>query len=111
MTASAQTRPTAWFVALGTGSSDTGLTGEPSGNGYARQSASWTVVNDLAENSALLTFGPCTTSAWGTMTHCAVFDAVTGGNLLWHGAMSAGVAIAVADSLTFAAGAFDLTMA
>jgi hypothetical protein len=110
LTNGAVTRPTAWFVGVGTGHTDTGLTGEPSGNGYARQVVSFTVTNDAATNSALLVFGPASAS-WGSMASVAVFDAVTGGNCLWSGALAAPRTIDVGDSLTIAANALTLTLA
>ena len=40
-----------------------------------------------------------------------IFDASSSGNLLWHGALTASKAVADGDTLTFAAGNIDLTMA
>jgi hypothetical protein len=111
LTAEAVTRPAAWYVGVGTGHSDTGLSGEPSGNGYARQAATFTVTGDTAENDALLTFGPNTGTNWGTMASVAIFDAATSGNCLWSGALTDSRAIAVGDSLTIAAGALTATLA
>lgn len=111
LTAGAVTRPTAWFVGVGTGHTDTGLTGEPSGNGYARQAVTFSVTNDVATNSALLVFGPCATASWGSVASVAVFDAATGGNCLWSGALAAPRTVDVGDSLTIAASALSLTLA
>jgi hypothetical protein len=112
MTAGAATRPTAWFVALGTGSSDAaGVTGEPSGNGYARQALTVaTVSGGATDNNGTITFGPCTGSNWGTMSHVAIYDASTSGNPLWHGALTDARTINVGDSLTIATGALDLSL-
>ena len=117
LTAGAATRPSAWHVGVGTGASDTGLTGEPSGSGYARQSVSFTVSGDTAENAGAITWGPATGS-WGTMSHFAVFDASTGGNPLFWGVLGAAgdpttpspKAIDNGDSLTIAAGALTLAL-
>jgi hypothetical protein len=113
MTTGSATRPTAWYVALHTSapSDASPSTGEISGNGYSRQSATFTVSGDTASNSADLTFGPNTTSNWGTVSHVSVWDASTSGNCLWHGALTASVAIAVNDELKISAGSLDLTMA
>lgn len=111
LTGNAATRPTAWFLGVGTGSSDTGLTGEPSGNGYARVAISSTVSGDTATNSGALTLGPCTGASWGTMSHFGIFDASTGGNLLWHGGLQAAKTVDVGDSLAVAASAVALTLA
>jgi hypothetical protein len=110
LTTGTAARPTAWHLAVGTGSSDTGLTGEPSGNGYARQSITFSVTDDLATNTNAITIGPCSGTNWGTMSHFAIFDATTGGNLLWHGALTASKLVEVGDSLTVAIGDIDLTL-
>ena len=110
LTNGAMTRPTSWFVGVGTGNTDITLTGEPSGNGYTRQAVTFSVTNDVASNTALLTFGPASAS-WGSMASVAVFDAATGGNCLWAGALTAAKAIDSGDSLTIAAGALTLTLA
>lgn len=109
LTTNAATRPTAWFLGLGTGSSDSGLTGEPSGDGYARQAVSWTVTGSTAENSGALSFGPATAS-WGTISHVAVFDAVSGGNMLWHGPVAASQVVNNGVTVTVAAGTVTLTL-
>lgn len=112
--ASAQTRPTAWHVALHTADpGETGATAElAAANGYARQSVSFTAASGgVVDNTALLTFGPCTGSNWGTVTHISIWDASSGGNCLMYGALSSSATINVGDSLTIAANALDLTAA
>ena len=110
LTTTAITRPTAWFLGVGTGNTDITLTGEPSGNGYARQAVAFTVTADTATNSGAITFGPNTTTAWGTMASVAIFDASTGGNCLWAGSLTDAKAIAVGDSLTIAIGALSVSL-
>ena len=110
LTAAAVTRPSAWHLGVGTGSSDAGLTGEPSGNGYARQAVSFTVTGATASNGNALTLGPCTGTNWGTMSHFGLFDAPTGGNLLWHGPLEAAKLVEVGDSLTIAIGDVALSL-
>lgn len=103
------TRPSAIYVALGTGSSSTGLTGEPSGNGYARQSATFdAAANRATSNASLIEFGPNTTANWGTLSHMGIYDASTGGNCLWAGSMSAAKTASVGDKITFQVGALDI---
>ena len=74
--------PTAVFVALGTGGSDvSGISGEPTGTGYARQSVTF-LGTGLQYNLSQVKF--TFSSAPGTITHIGVFDASTAGNpLLW----------------------------
>lgn len=110
LTAGAVTRPTAWFIGVGTGHTDTGLTGEPTGNGYERRAVSYSVTNDVASNTSLLVFGPAS-AAWGNIASVALFDAATGGNCLWTGALAAARTVDVGDSLTIAAGALTHTLA
>lgn len=110
LTTEVVTRPTAWWVGVGTGRNDDGITGEPSGNGYARQSATFSVTADTSTNTALLVFGPCATASWGSISTVGIFDAATGGNCLWAGNLAAARTVDVGDSLTIAASAFSQTM-
>jgi len=103
------TRPSAVYVALGTGSSSTGLSGELSGNGYARQSATFDAASNRAtSNATLIEFGPNTTSNWGTVSHMGIYDASTGGNCIWAGSLSAAKTASVGDKITFQVGALDV---
>ncbi|MFN8984493.1 MAG: hypothetical protein ACK5X9_18500 [Alphaproteobacteria bacterium] len=74
--------PSAVFVALGTGGSDaTGVTGEPTGTGYARLAVTF-FGTGLQYNVSELRFN--FTSAPGTLTHIGLFDAqATGNPILW----------------------------
>ena len=112
LTAAAVTRPNAWFVALHTGDpGETGAAAELSGNGYSRQAATFTEdTNGLVDNDADITFGPNTTVNWGNVTHVSVWDAVSGGNCLYKGALSSAVTININDSLRMAAGTLDLSI-
>ena len=82
------------YIALGTGADDTGLTGEPSGNGYARKiHAAWNAAATRAiDNNGVITFAAATGS-WGTMSHYAIFDAITAGNFLGWGVLNTGKAV------------------
>lgn len=81
----AYTAPSTLYVGVFTSSaSDTGPGTEVSGNGYARQSAAFTVSGTsptTATSSAAIEF-PEATGSWGTVTYAGVFDALTGGNML-----------------------------
>lgn len=52
---------------------------------------------------------PTATTAWGTATHWAVYDATSAGNMLAHGALATPRAIAIGDPPKFASGAFNIT--
>jgi hypothetical protein len=45
------------------------------------------------------------------VTHIGIHNALTAGDLLWHGAMTASKTIADGDTLEFAIGNIDLTLA
>lgn len=110
-TTSSATRPTAWYLAVGTGHTDAGLTGEPSGNGYARQQIVLTVSGAVATLSGAETFGPCTTTTWGTIASAAIYDASSAGNCLAVGSLTNSRVVDVGDSLTVADGAVTFTIA
>jgi hypothetical protein len=112
LTAGAATRPTAWYLALHTADpTETGATGELSGNGYARQSIAFdAAASGATANSGQITFGPNTGSNWGTVTHSSVWTASTSGNCLFKGALTASKSIAVGDSLIFAIGDVDFSL-
>jgi hypothetical protein len=80
------TRPTAWYVGLFTAApSDTGGGTEVSGNGYVRKATGTITVSGTgttATNSAAIEFAAASGGNWGTVTHAAIFDAETGGNML-----------------------------
>jgi hypothetical protein len=80
------TRPTAWYVGLFTAApSDTGGGTEVSGNGYVRKATGTITVSGTgttATNSAAIEFAAASGGNWGTVTHAAIFDAETSGNML-----------------------------
>lgn len=114
MTGGAATRPTTWYVALYTTATDDASGGtEVSGNGYARQSVTFASATSGAGTTSN-TNAPLFTAAggsWGTITHMAIYDASSGGNRLWHGAMTVSKTIDDGDSLQFSIGNIDLTLA
>jgi hypothetical protein len=108
LTASAATRPTAWFVALH--SADPGedaATAELSGSGYARQSIAFSVTGDTAENTALITFGPASAD-WSAATHFSIWSASTSGNPFYKDVLANPRTILNGDRLEIAIGALTL---
>lgn len=107
----AYTPPTTVYVALYTsnpGVDDSGT--EVSGGAYARQTVTFgTFAQDGSNRGYLpstddpLEF-PEATADWGTVTHVAIKDALTGGNLLHFGAIADSVEIETYDQFTFNAG-------
>lgn len=116
--------PPATYVALYTSDPTDANSGtEVSGNGYARvqvnqdgsTSPYWnTPVDDggpqLIDNNGDITF-PTATGDWGTVTHVGILDAATGGNLLFHGALSTSKSVTTDDTFKFPSGDLDLTLA
>lgn len=103
------TAPTNRYVALLTASA------ECSGTGYARELCnSWSAASDadpsVSSNSAIIDFGTGN-SDWGTITRFAIYDAITGGNLLWDiTALTASKVINTGDPVSFPIGDLDLTL-
>ena len=114
MTNGSATRPTAWYVALYTvAPSDSGGGTEVSGNNYARQAVTFAAATSpggTTSNTGAVTF-TASGGNWGTITHIGIHDAVSGGNLLWHGAMTASKIVNDGDTLEFSIGNIDLTIA
>jgi hypothetical protein len=112
LTDGAATRPTSWFVALHTGDpGESGSANELVGNGYARQAVTFEdAASGATQNEAQLTFGPNTGTNWGQVTHISVWDAASGGNCLFKGALSSAVTINVGDSLVIGAGNLDISL-
>lgn len=108
------TKPTA-YVGLSTAdpADDASGLAEPSGSGYARvttSGASWDAASGGATaNAAALTF-PEASGAWGTVTHFALFDASTSGNMLCHGTLDASRVITSGITPRFAIGELDITL-
>jgi len=114
MTTGSVTRPTAWYVALYTvAPSDSGGGTEVSTGGYARQAVAFAAATSGAGTTSNTGDVSWTASgaAFGTVVAIGIFDAVSGGNLLWHGNMTASKTIADGDTLEFSAGNIDLTLA
>jgi len=114
MTNGSATRPTAWYVALYTAApSDSGGGTEVSGSGYAREAVTFAAATSpggTTSNSGAVTF-TASGGNWGSITHIGIHDASSGGNLLWHGAMTASKTVNDGDTLEFSIGNIDLTIA
>lgn len=111
MTDEAVTRPTGWHLALFTSApNDAGGGIEVTGGGYSRAAVTMGAALSAGStsNAAPVVFQAA--GDWGTITHAAIFDAATAGNMLWHGQMIEPKGILNGDSLTFAAGALILSI-
>jgi len=86
---------------------------EPSGNGYARVQTSasdWNAAaNGSLNNAGNITFAQAT-GDWGAITHFALFDAATAGNMLAHGALNQSKSINESDTARFEAGDLNISL-
>lgn len=99
--------PTSVWAALGTGGSDaTGISGEPAGNGYARQRVTFTGTGPQ-RNAAAFSF--TFTGAAGTLSHLGLYDAATGGNPLTWAVLSSPVSVAGPGTVTLGVDALTVT--
>lgn len=94
------TSPTTIFVGMFTVAPDDtgGGTEVPTGGtAYIRQSIVFDPPsNGTTQNNADVTF-PVATASWGTLVAFGIFDAVSGGNLLYHGLLTASKTISIND--------------
>ncbi len=106
------------YIALFTAApTDAGGGTEVTGGAYARATVSTTggfgapTTGGLTDNLAAITFA-APTANWGIVTHVGIFDALTAGNLLFHGALTASKVINNGDAApSIAIGALDITLA
>ena len=85
---------------------------EPIGSAYARvatTAASWERTAAEVSNAAQLAF-PEATGPWGSLTHFAVFDAATAGNVVFYGSLTTAKAIAANETLRFPIGNLTFTL-
>jgi hypothetical protein len=125
--AAAGTGPTNLYFGLLTAApSDAGGGTEVSGGSYARVTVASTLLNyagtqgaastsaslgtnGTTSNNNAITFNPGPSANWGVVTHFGIYDALTGGNLLFWGALSQQKTINNGDAApSFAPAAFTL---
>lgn len=120
------TSPASLYIALFTSApSDAGGGTEVSGNNYSRIALTRNLTNwagsqglattevssgtsGITSNNTQIAF-PLPSASWGTVTHFALFDALTAGNLIFWGQLTTPQVIAVNNSVTFAPGALAIT--
>ena len=116
-----------YFALLTAAPSDTGGGTEVTGGSYARVGVTASLVNfagtqgaasttastgttGTTSNNNAITF-PAPTANWGVVTHFAIYDAPSAGNLLFWGALSSSKTINNGDAApSFAATAFSLQL-
>lgn len=118
----AYTSPTAVYVGLFTEGDSAGqntdlleegtLTNEISGNGYTRKAATFSAASGGSiTTSGNITFDPASGGDWGTITHIAILDALTAGNVLFYGALTTSKTIEDGDTFQITAGNLTVTLA
>lgn len=92
------------------------ITSEVSGGSYARLEIDRTILkftvasSGASDNTENWEF-PEASGSWGTVAYMAIMDAVSGGNVLVHGALTVSKAIASGDVFRFKTGELDVTAA
>lgn len=112
-------RPATLYVALCTAAPTDASTGstitEPSGGSYARVAVTNNATNFPAAsggakaNGTVITF-PSATGSWGTVTHLAVCDASSAGNMLAWGALDVSKTVDSGDTVSIPVGDLDVTL-
>lgn len=105
------TSPTTVYVGLFTSApTDTTSGTEVSGGSYARQVLSVTTAsNGITTSSADVTF-PQATANWGTISHIAILDALTSGNMLMYTPLTTSKTIESGDILKISSGNLTVTL-
>lgn len=111
------TSPNAYMGLFTTDPTDSASGTEVSGSGYARiqidtvmASATTGSDNSSITNSSNITFAAASGGDFGTITHIGIFDALSGGNLLAHGALSASKIISDGDTFQITSGNLTITI-
>jgi hypothetical protein len=106
------TSPSTVYVGLFlTDPTDAGSGTEVSGGSYARKAMTFGAPsNGASVNSAAVEFDQATAD-WGTIPFFAIFDALTSGNMLYHGALTASKTIETGDVFKFATSSVSVTLA
>ena len=109
----AYTVPTNIYIALSTADpldDASGLAEPGAPEAYARVLCNvWDAAASRAtQNTAAVQF-PEATGAWGTITHFAIYDHLTAGNMLAHGSFVASKTVVAGQTLTVAIGEIDVS--
>lgn len=102
------------YVSLHTATlNDDGTGTEVSGSAYARATvtaASWDVAaGGTIQNAVAISFGTAGAS-WGTITNVGIWNAASGGTLLYSGTLTAQAIVNTNDTFQFAGSALKVTL-
>lgn len=111
------TSPNAYLGLFTSDPTDSASGTEVSGSGYARiridnKMAAATTGSDNSSivSNADITFAAASGGDFGTITHIGIFDALTTGNLLAHGALTASKVISDGDTFQINSGSLTITI-
>jgi hypothetical protein len=111
------TSPNAYLGLFTSDPTDSASGTEVSGSGYARiridnKMAAATTGSDNSSivSNADITFAAASGGDFGTITHIGIFDALTSGNLLAHGALTASKVISDGDTFQINSGSLTITI-
>lgn len=121
LTSTGYTAPTTRYLALFTNTSGSAaanleagtLTDEvsPTASAYARKAVTFAAASGgSSATNATVTFDAATAS-WGTITHVAVMDASSGGNVLFYGAVTTSKTIDSGDTFQVTSGNLTIALA
>jgi hypothetical protein len=87
---------------------------EASGGGYARKAITFNAATEVSNarqviNSADIDFGTMSANI-GTITHWGIYDAASGGNLLWYGVFTLSKAVETGDAVEIKAGEIKISL-
>lgn len=99
-----------FYIALYTSDpTDANVGTECSGTPYTRKVVTLTRAGSVLSNSSTVSFTESTNS-WGTITHCALMSALTGGNQWAHSALLYPKVVNAGETLTFPSGSLTFTL-
>lgn len=119
LTSTGYTAPTTRYLALFNNTSGNAatnleagtLTDEVAGTSYARQAVAFSAASGgSSATSGTVTF-PAAGSSWGSVTHVAVMDALTSGNVLFWGAVTTPKTIDSGDTFQVSTGNLTVSLA
>jgi len=108
----AYTAPATLYVGLHTSNPNEDNSGteiSTSGTAYIRKAVAFTVTGATADNDAAVEFDTATAS-WGTITHCGIYDAESGGNLLAYAELATSKVIDSGDVFRIPAADLDISL-
>lgn len=107
---SSQTSPTTVYAALFTVAPTVSGGGtEVTGGSYARVAVTFGAPsNGVTSNTGAVSF-PTASASWGTVVAMAIMDNITGGNMLYFGALTVSKSIGIGDDASFGIGTLTVT--